>query len=56
VTLLHFAPEWRRRDSANAAAFVWSGLLCTKTARIRWRADASGRLAKVNGAYERHRL
>jgi hypothetical protein len=52
----HFAPEWRRRDGANAAAFNWSGLLCAKTVRVRWRADATGRLAEVNGAYESHCL
>ena len=52
----HFAPEWRRRDDANAAAFVWSGLLCTKTVCVRWRSDATGRLAEVNGAYESHCL
>ena len=52
----HFAPEWRRRDGANAAAFVWSGLMCAKTVRVRWRADATGRLAEVNGAYESHCL
>ena len=47
-----FAPEWRRRDGANAAAFVWSGLLCAKIVRVSWRADATGRLTEVNGAYE----
>jgi hypothetical protein len=52
----HFAPEWRRRNGANAAAFVSSGLLCAKTLRVRWRADATGRLADVNGAYESHCL
>ena len=50
----HFAPEWRRRDGANAAAFVWSGLLCAKTVRVSWRADATGGLTEVNGAYESH--
>ncbi len=50
----HFAPEWRRRDDANAAAFMWSGLLCTKTVRVRWRADATGVLTAVEGAYESH--
>jgi hypothetical protein len=52
----HFAPEWRRRDGANAAAFVWSGLLCAKVVRVLWRADATGRLTEVNGAYESHCL
>jgi hypothetical protein len=49
-----FAPEWRRRDGANAAAFVWSGLLCAKIVRVSWRADAAGRLTEVSGAYESH--
>ncbi len=51
-----FAPEWRRRDAANAAAFVWSGLLCTKTVRVTWRADAAGVLTQVSGAYDSHCL
>ena len=56
LTSEHFAPEWRRRDDVNAAAFVRSGLMCAKTVRVRWRADATGRLAEVNGAYESHCL
>jgi hypothetical protein len=52
----HFAPEWRRRDGANAAAFVWSGLVCTKTVRVVWRPGATGVLTAVNGAYESHCL
>lgn len=52
----HFVPEWRRRSGADAAAFVWSGLLCTKTVRVRWRADALGRLTEVDGGYESHCL
>jgi hypothetical protein len=52
----HFAPEWRRRDGANAAAFVWSGLVCTEVVRVLWRADATGVLTAVNGAYESHCL
>ena len=51
-----FAPEWRRRDAANAGAFVRSGLLCSKTLRIVWRADAAGVLTEVSGAYESHCL
>ena len=51
-----FAPEWRRRDAANASSFVWNGLLCTKNVRVRWRADAAGVLTDVNGAYESHCL
>ncbi len=51
-----FVPEWRRRDAANAASFVWSGLLCTKTVRVAWRADAAGALTQVSGAYDTHCL
>lgn len=51
-----FTPEWRRRDAANASAFVWSGLLCKKTVRAFWRADAAGVLTDVRGAYESHCL
>jgi hypothetical protein len=47
-----FRPEWRRRDDANASAFVWSGLLCTKIIRVSWRADAAGLLEEVSGSYE----
>jgi hypothetical protein len=47
-----FVPEWRRRDAANASAFVWSGLLCTKIIRVRWRSDSGGVLTDVSGSYE----
>lgn len=47
-----FAPEWRRRDSANSGAFVWNGLLCSKLARVVWRADAGGAITDVHAAYE----
>jgi len=47
-----FAPEWRRRDEPNTSAFILSGLICRKTVRVRWRADASGALTDVSGAYE----
>ncbi len=49
-----FAPEWRRRDGANAAKFLWNGLICSKSIRVLWRADAAGVLNEVNGAYESH--
>ena len=35
----NFAPEWRRRDEANASALVLNGLICQKVIRARWRAD-----------------
>ncbi len=47
-----FFPTWRRRDEPNVALFVWSGLLCTKTVRVNWRADSSGALTEVHGAYD----
>ena len=47
-----FAPEWRRRDDPNASVFLWNGLLCKKTIRVTWRADAAGLLGEVNGTYE----
>ncbi len=51
-----FVPEWRRRDAANAASFVRSGLTCTKTVRVTWRADAAGVLTQMGGAYDSHCL
>jgi hypothetical protein len=47
-----FTPEWRRRDDSNASAFVWNGLLCKRTVRVFWRADAAGSLTEVSGTYE----
>ena len=47
----NFAPDWRRRDDANASVFVWNGLVCSRTARVHWRADASGILTDVGGSY-----
>jgi hypothetical protein len=47
-----FMPEWRRRDDPNASVFLWNGLLCQKTIRVIWRADAAGLLGAVNGTYE----
>jgi len=47
-----FAPDWRRRDDANASALVLSGLICTKIIRVTWRANSAGALTAVNGAYE----
>jgi hypothetical protein len=47
-----FSPEWRRREDANAGAFVWNGLICQKIVRIFWRADERGLLTQVNGTYQ----
>jgi hypothetical protein len=47
-----FTPEWRERDDANAASFVWTGLLCSKIVRVIWRADEQGLLTQVDGSYE----
>lgn len=49
-----FAPDWRRRDAANASVLVLNGLICQKVVRVNWRADASGVLRAVSGAYESH--
>jgi hypothetical protein len=46
-----FAPEWRERDDANAASFVWTGLLCSKVVRVIWRADEQGLLTQIGGSY-----
>jgi hypothetical protein len=47
-----FTPEWRRRDDSNASAFVWNGLVCKRTVRVFWRADAAGLLTEVSGTYQ----
>jgi hypothetical protein len=47
-----FTPEWRRRDDVNASDFVWNGLLCRRTVRVFWRADAAGLLTEVGGSYQ----
>ena len=51
-----FVPQWRRRDDANASLFIRNGLLCTKIVRVLWRADATGLLTEIKGAYESHCL
>lgn len=51
-----FTPEWRRRDESNASVFVRDGLLCRDIVRVSWRADASGILVDVSGAFESHCL
>jgi hypothetical protein len=50
-----FAPDWPQGD-ANAGMFVFNGLLCDRIARVLWRADAAGKLTKVDGSYESHCL
>jgi hypothetical protein len=47
-----FTPDWRTKDSANAATFVWTGLFCTKTVRVVWRADSNGALTERTGSYQ----
>src|SRR5271163_5340893 len=37
----NFVPDWPRRD-ANVGMFIFNGLLCAKTVRVLWRADAAG--------------
>jgi hypothetical protein len=50
-----FAPDWPQRDG-NASMFIFNGLLCTRMARVLWRADDAGKLTNVGGAYESHCL
>ncbi len=52
----NFKPEWRHRDGANAGAFVWNGLLCTKIVRVLWQADRAGSITEVSGGYQSHCL
>ncbi len=49
-----FIPKWRRRDDPNESDFIRNGLLCTDVVRVFWRADATGVLTDVSGAYESH--
>ena len=37
----NFVPDWPQRG-ANASLFVFNGLMCDRTARVLWRADAAG--------------
>jgi hypothetical protein len=50
-----FVPDWPQHDE-NASMFVFNGWLCTRMARVLWRADAAGSLTNVSGAYESHCL
>jgi hypothetical protein len=47
-----FTPDWREKDYANAASFIWTGVLCTKIVRVIWRANSEGALTRVNGSYQ----
>lgn len=51
----HFVPDWPQHDT-NASFFVFNGLMCERVARVRWRADPSGALTFISGAYESHCL
>ena len=51
-----YMPQWRRRDAANSSVLFLNGLLCQKVISVSWRADASGVLTSVSGAYESHCL
>ena len=47
-----FTPEWREKDYANVATFVWTGVLCTISVRVIWRADVEGALTQIDGSYQ----
>jgi hypothetical protein len=51
----NFVLDWPQRDG-NASMFIFNGLMCAKTVRVLWRADAAGSLTHVSGAYEDHCL
>ena len=51
----NFVPDWPRHDG-NASVFIFNGMLCDRTARVFWRADAAGTLTNISGAYESHCL
>jgi hypothetical protein len=51
----NFDPDWPQGDT-NASLFVFNGWLCTRTARVLWRADAGRSLTYVSGSYESHCL
>ena len=51
----NFVPDWPQHD-ANASLFIFNGVLCTRMARVLWRADEAGKLTNVGGAYESHCL
>jgi hypothetical protein len=51
----NFVPDWPQQG-ANASQFIFNGLLCERSARVLWRADAAGTLTYISGAYESHCL
>ena len=51
----NFVPDWPQHG-ANVSMFIFNGLMCAKTVRVLWRADAAGTLNNVSGAYESHCL
>jgi hypothetical protein len=51
----NFAPDWPRGDT-SASVFVFNGLMCERSARVLWRADAARALTSISGAYESHCL
>jgi hypothetical protein len=51
----NFVPDWPQQG-ANASQFIFNGLMCDRSARVLWRADAAGALTSISGAYESHCL
>jgi hypothetical protein len=51
----NFVPDWPQQG-ANASQFIFNGLMCDRSARVLWRADAAGALTYISGAYESHCL
>jgi hypothetical protein len=51
----NFAPDWPRGET-NTSQFIFNGLLCDRSARVLWRADAAGALTYISGAYDSHCL
>jgi hypothetical protein len=51
----NFVPDWPQQG-ANASQFIFNGLLCERSARVLWRADAAGTLTYISGAYDSHCL
>jgi hypothetical protein len=51
----NFVPDWPQQG-ANASQFIFNGLLCDRSAHVLWRADATGALTYISGAYDSHCL
>jgi hypothetical protein len=51
----NFVPDWPQHG-ANASQFTFNGLMCDRSARVLWRADAAGALTYISGAYDSHCL